>query len=75
MPYRQEAEAVLAMWREVERDLREVDPASDEAAGLIEEWARLRVEHQRLSDLARRRRRPTPAPWPEDADLADTDPT
>ena len=53
MPYGGEAEVVLARWREVERELRPLDPASDAAARLVEEWARLRAEYQRLFDLTR----------------------
>ena len=65
MPYRQEAESVLAMWREVERDLEAAPPDSDEAARLTAEWARLRAEYQRLIELARKHHRPEPEPWPE----------
>jgi hypothetical protein len=68
MPYEREAEAVVAMWREVERDLQAVDPESEEADLLIEQWARLRMEHQRLTALARKHRRPEPSAWPEDAE-------
>lgn len=65
MPYKREAEAVLAMWREVERDLDATPPNSDERARLTDEWARLRAEYQRLTELAQEHHRPGPAPWPE----------
>ena len=65
MPYRREAEVVLAMWREVERDLEAAPPKSDEAARLTAEWARLRLEYQRLFELAREHQRPELPPWPE----------
>ena len=67
VPYRQEAEVVLARWREVEREQRDVPSDSDDAARLIDEWARLRIEYHRLIDLAREHHRPEPAPWPEPA--------
>lgn len=50
MPYQREAEIVLAMWRQVERLLRETPPESEDAARLIEEWALLRAEYNRLID-------------------------
>jgi hypothetical protein len=65
VPYRQEAEVVLARWRQVEHDLKSAPPGSAEAANLIEEWARLRTEYQRLFDLAREHHRPEPDAWPE----------
>jgi len=60
MPYQREAEIVLAMWREVERDLAVAEPDSDEAARLIGEAARLRDEHRRLVELAMEHHRPMP---------------
>ena len=65
MPYQREAEAVLAMWREVERHLGVATPSSAEFTRLESEWARLRLEYQRLFQLAREHRRPEPEPWPE----------
>ncbi len=66
MPYRQEAEAVLAMWRQVERDLEAADPFSDEAVRLVADSARLKHEYHRLIGLARKFRRPEPDGWPAD---------
>jgi hypothetical protein len=65
MPYRSEAEVVLSMWRDVERTLEALQPDSDEATRLLDEWARLRAEYQRLIEFAREHRRPEPEPWPE----------
>jgi hypothetical protein len=67
MPYRREAETVLAMWRDVEQQLRGVPLDSDEAALLVEQWALLRAEHQRLIEEARKHHRPEPEPWPDEA--------
>lgn len=67
MPYRQEAETVLAMWRDVERQLSDLSPESERADQLIEQWALLRAEHLRLTDAARAHHRPEPEPWPEAA--------
>jgi hypothetical protein len=68
MPYAKEAEVVLAIWREIERDLAKAEPGSDEEDRLHAEAMRLRDEYQRLMALARAAGRPEPAPWP-DADL------
>jgi hypothetical protein len=65
MPYRQEAEVVIARWREVERELAAVDPTSEAATVLTDEWARLRAEHRRLIDMARLQLRPEPDAWPD----------
>jgi hypothetical protein len=65
VPYQLEAQAVLAMWREVERDLQEAEPGSLETEGLQGEAARLRDEYQRLIDLAVAHHRPVPPPLPE----------
>jgi hypothetical protein len=48
MPYQKEAEAVLAMWREVERSLAQAEPGSSEAERLQTDAVLLRDEHQRL---------------------------
>ena len=64
MPYRNEAVAVLSMWRDIERVLNSIPRESDEALKLLDEWARLRIEYARLSDLARKQHRPLPEPWP-----------
>lgn len=65
MPYGSEAAAVLAMWHEVERQLNAVTGDSDEATQLLDEWARLRTEYERLVELASRHHRPLPEQWPE----------
>ncbi len=64
MPYRNEAAAVLSMWRNIERALNAFPRESDEALELLDEWARLRIEYLRLVDLAREQHRPLPEPWP-----------
>lgn len=71
MPYRRESTAVLAMWREVEREMMAAPPDSSEIERLIDEWARLRLEYGRLSDLAARHDRPPPAAWPDPASKGD----
>jgi hypothetical protein len=67
MPYAREAEIVLAMWRDIERQLKATDPGSDEEERLQADAARLRDEYRRLIDAARAAQRPLPAPWPEEA--------
>ena len=65
MPYQREAEVVLDLWREVERDLAAAVPGSDEAETLQTEIMRLRDEYQRLVELARQHHRPVPPPLPK----------
>jgi hypothetical protein len=60
VPYQREAEVVLAMWREVERNLDATDPGSPEADALIADAARLRDEYQRLVKAAIEHDRPVP---------------
>lgn len=48
MPYRQQAERVLALWRAVERELEATAQGSPEAEQLQAEAARLRDEYQQL---------------------------
>jgi hypothetical protein len=67
MPYRREAEIVLAMWRDVERELAEVPAGSPEAERLQADIARLRDEYQRLFDLAREHHPDEPFPEPAEA--------
>jgi len=62
MPYQREGEVVLAMWREIERQLADATPASAEAEALQLEAARLRDEYQRLIQAAREHHRPEPPP-------------
>lgn len=45
MRYRPGAEAILAVWAEVERELRNAAPESEEAATLVDESSALRAEH------------------------------
>jgi hypothetical protein len=47
-----DAEAVLARWREVERELAEAAPGSREEERLQAEAAALRDEYQRVMDVA-----------------------
>lgn len=65
MPYLREAEIVLAMWREVERELTAATPGSIDAETLQAEAARLRAEYLRLIEAAREHHRPEPPPLPD----------
>ncbi len=62
MPYQREGEIVLAMWRDVERQLEAAHPDSVEAEALQLEAARLKDEYARLIEEARRHHRPGPPP-------------
>jgi hypothetical protein len=62
VPYQREGEIVLAMWRDIERQLAMAEPESVEAEALQLEAARLRDEYQRLIALARQHHRPEPPP-------------
>ena len=64
MPYRQEAELVLAAWREVERQLDTTPEASSDAELLRAEAARLRDRYQALVGAARSSQTPEPPPVP-----------
>jgi hypothetical protein len=65
MPYQREAEIVLAMWRDVERDLANADSGSDLAEQLRAQASRLRDEYQRLIAEATDHDRPVPPEFPE----------
>ena len=52
MTYRQEAEVVLANWRDVERALHQAAHGSADAERLQAEALRLRDEYQRLVERA-----------------------
>ena len=65
MPYQREAEAVLAMWREIERSLAAAEPGSDEEERLRADAALLRNEYQRLIEQAQLHHRDVPPPFPE----------
>ena len=65
MPYQKEAEAVLAMWREVERSLAQAEPGSPEAERLQTDAVVLRDEYQRLIREAEAQNRSVPPPFPE----------
>ena len=79
MPYQREAEAVLADWRAVVRDM-EVLRSSIAAGELLDgeykalhaEAKRLREEYKRLVQEAIGRHRPVPPPVPTDDPGADT---
>ena len=62
MPYRVEAEAILAAWREVDRKL--ADAFDADAEMLRAEAARLRDEYQRVVAQARQAELPEPPPFP-----------
>jgi phage terminase small subunit len=65
MPYQRLAEAALARWREVERQLAELPPESEEADTLKLESYRLREEYQHLIDQAVAHHRPVPPAFPK----------
>ena len=65
MTYRQEAEKVLAVWREVERALNQAEPESAEAEELQAEALRLRDKYRTLvGGQGRARRRPFTCRYP-----------
>jgi hypothetical protein len=53
VPYQRDAELVMAMWRDIERELEAAEIGSPEAEHLQLEAARLRDEYRRLIDAAR----------------------
>jgi hypothetical protein len=63
MPYQAAAAQLLARWREVERELETVPPASPEAEALIADAAALRNEYQRVIAEARAAEQPEPPAW------------
>jgi hypothetical protein len=65
MTYQRESEAVLAMWREIERALEAAEPGSREAERLIADAARLRDEYQRLVQETIDDEHPVPPKLPE----------
>lgn len=65
MPYQREAQAVLGMWREIERSLGAAEPGSTEEDRLRADAALLRDEYQRLIEQAREHHRDVPPPFPE----------
>lgn len=67
MPFAKEAEVVLAMWREVERQLSEFEAGTPEAEALQSDASLLRDEYQRLVELARQHHRAEPPPFPSEA--------
>jgi hypothetical protein len=70
MPYQREAEAVLAMWRVIERSLAEVEPGSAEAERLQTDAALMRDEYQRLMREAITHDLPVPPAFPEPGDAS-----
>jgi hypothetical protein len=65
MPYQRLAEAALGRWREVERQLADLPPESEEADALKLESYRLREEYQHLIDQAVTHHRPVPPDFPK----------
>ena len=57
----EQIEAILAAWREIERQLASVEGESDEADELRAEASRLRDEYQRLVELEMAGTTPAPA--------------
>jgi hypothetical protein len=68
VPYKREAEIVLAMWREAEAELRRAPAGSAEEEFLRGEAARFRDEYQRLIREAEKHHRPVPPPFPGTSD-------
>jgi hypothetical protein len=66
MPYRRQAEQLLAEWREAERELALVRPNSTTAEILRAEILRLRDEYQALIQGARDAHVPEPPPFPSE---------
>ncbi len=64
MPYQKLAEAILAEWRAVERQLGELGHDAADAAALEAESRRLRDEYELLFLQARAHHRPEPPPFP-----------
>jgi hypothetical protein len=65
LSHQREAEAVLAMWREIERSLAEALAGSPEAERLQSDAALLRDEYQRLMREAIVDERPVPPAFPQ----------
>ena len=65
MPHRQQAAAVLSMWREVEREISAAAPGSPELEGLTADAARLRDEYQQLVQETLADDSPAPPAWPD----------
>lgn len=72
MPYRLEAEVVLAAWRDVERKLLAAPKDSPEEESLQADALRLRDEYQRLIQEAVAHDRPVPPPFPTTNDSTKT---
>ena len=64
MSHRQEADAIVAEWREVHRDIARALPASPEYVRLYREARRLREEYQSLIEAAWANLRPEHPPFP-----------
>jgi hypothetical protein len=60
MPYRRQAEIVLARWRDAERKLASAIPGTPDEVALTVEIARYRAEYQDLIEAARLAHRPEP---------------
>ena len=69
MPNQGQAQIVLTMWREVERELQTVVAGSAEAEALQADAARLRDEYQRLITLVLEPHRPVRPDLPQDAEV------
>jgi hypothetical protein len=65
MPYRRAAEVVLAKWREVERQLAELDAEDPEAEAFQADAARLEREYQALVELIAKMDSGESTPLPE----------
>ena len=65
MPYQKLAEAVLAEWREIERQLDALGPDAAAYEGALAEANRLRDEYHRLIEDAIAHHRPVPPPFPD----------
>ena len=65
MPTRRETEAVIAMWREIERALVRTEPGSLEFERLTSDAALLRDEYQRLLAQAKAQEHADQSAYPE----------
>jgi hypothetical protein len=66
LPYQREAEVVLAIWRDLERRLEDLEDGTPEAEEIQADVLRLRNEYRRLIDEALAHHRPVPPPFPEE---------
>jgi hypothetical protein len=66
MPYRREAEVVLAAWREADKVLSTAEPGGEAYEQARADFDRCREEYRRLTAEAIRTHRPLPATPPDE---------